>query len=112
MNATEPLDSAWLDRLAQFIDDASQHGLYTLVTMVYAPSNAYFRNITNKIPQLGRRVEWRISGWMEHEFPDGPRAQGLRNLRLAASGWSEISAGSGYAARGADLVAERILPPR
>ena len=51
MNATEPLDSAWLDRLAQFIDDASQHGLYTLVTMVYAPSNAYFRNITDKIPQ-------------------------------------------------------------
>ena len=42
-NATTPLDPAWLDRLAQYISDAEAHGIYTMVTMVYCPDNAYFR---------------------------------------------------------------------
>ena len=44
-NSTEALDSAWVDRLAQFISDAEERGIYTLVTMVYCPDNAYFRAI-------------------------------------------------------------------
>jgi hypothetical protein len=50
-NATEPLDPAWLDRLAQFVGDAEARGLFTLVTMVYAPSNAFFAALAEKIPQ-------------------------------------------------------------
>ena len=59
-NATEPLDPAWLDRLAQFVSDAEAHGLYTLVTMVYAPSNAFFHNLTAQIPQ---DAAWSAGGW-------------------------------------------------
>lgn len=44
-NSTDALDSAWVDRLAQFISDAEKRGIYTLVTMVYCPDNAYFRAI-------------------------------------------------------------------
>ena len=59
-NAAEPLDPTWLDRLAQFVSDAEAHGLYTLVTMVYTPSNAYFNNVTKRIPQ---DAAWDTGGW-------------------------------------------------
>jgi hypothetical protein len=49
-NATVPLNSAWVDRLAQFVSDAESHGLYTLITIVYVPQNAWFRNLTSRLP--------------------------------------------------------------
>jgi hypothetical protein len=59
-NATIPLDPEWLDRLAQFVSDAEARGLYTMVTMVYAPFNAFFKNLTDAIPQA---AEWGAGGW-------------------------------------------------
>ena len=40
--ATEPLEAGYVARLAQFVSDAAAHGIYTVVTMVYVPNNAYF----------------------------------------------------------------------
>ena len=50
VSSTEPLDPAWLDRLAQFVSDAESHGMYTLITMVYPVNNAYFHNVTSRVP--------------------------------------------------------------
>ena len=49
-NATEALDGAWVDRLAQYISDAETHGIYTLVTNSYCPNNAFFRNASGQLP--------------------------------------------------------------
>ena len=51
VSSTEPLDPAWLDRLAQFVSDAESHGMYSLITMVY-PVN------TIAIAQACRRAFW------------------------------------------------------
>lgn len=45
-NNTAPLDGAWLDRLAEFISDAESYRIYTIVTMVYIPTNSYFLNFS------------------------------------------------------------------
>eukprot|EP00936_MAST-01D_sp_MAST-1D-sp1_P002572 g2572.t1 len=58
-NATVPFDTAWVDRLAQYISDAEAHGIYTLVTLVYVPNNAYFRNVSDAFPPLPK--SW--TGW-------------------------------------------------
>jgi len=55
-NATDPLDPAWVDRLAQYISDAEAHDIYTMVTLVYCPDNAYFRNFSKRFPP--RSAEW------------------------------------------------------
>lgn len=34
----------------RYITDAAQLGLYTIITMVYVPNNAYFRDVMNKEP--------------------------------------------------------------
>lgn len=60
-NATAPLDSAWVDRLAEYIADAETRGIYTIVTTVYCPSNAYFRNVSDSLPPLP--AAWRQGGW-------------------------------------------------
>ena len=55
--ATAALDPAWMDRLALYIADAEAHGIYTMVTMVRVPNNAYFRNFSaSHSPPLG--PEW------------------------------------------------------
>jgi hypothetical protein len=59
-NATVPLDGAWLDRLAQFIADAEARGIYTIVTTVYCPNNAFFRNVSDQLPPLS--PAWQ-GGW-------------------------------------------------
>ncbi len=61
VSSTEPLDAEWLNRLAQFVSDAEDHGMYTLVTMVYPVNNAYFRNVTSQVPLP---PEWEnVGGW-------------------------------------------------
>ena len=61
VNASNPLDSAWLDRLAEYITDADARGIYTVVTMVYVPRNQYFVNFSHKFPDPGE--EWSGAGW-------------------------------------------------
>eukprot|EP01048_Picozoa_sp_COSAG05_P001534 COSAG05_NODE_52_length_23775_cov_49.471110_9_plen_401_part_00 len=61
VSSTEPLDSHWLDRLAQFIADAESHGMYTLVTLNRPVNNAYFKKITSRVPLPPEWVE--ASGW-------------------------------------------------
>jgi hypothetical protein len=54
--STLPLDPAWLDRLAQYISDAEQHNIYTVITLVYTPQNTYWHNYSKQFPPRG--VEW------------------------------------------------------
>ena len=51
-----PLDGAMLDRIAEYVGDAAERHIYTIVTMVYVPVNAYFRNFTQRLPAKG--PEW------------------------------------------------------
>jgi hypothetical protein len=98
-NATAPLDSAWVDRLAEYISDADLHGIYTLVTMVYTPDNAYFRNFSSQLPPLPH--EWAAAGWNRRFLtPRGHDAFVEYAGQLAAA----LRARLAPAARGATLV--------
>ena len=50
VSSSEPLDAHWLDRLAQFVSDAEDHNMYTLITMVYPVNNAYLKTLPVKFP--------------------------------------------------------------
>ena len=45
-----PLDLKYIGRLAEYVDDAANFGLYTMVTLSWLPLNAYFANRTRHMP--------------------------------------------------------------
>ena len=58
-NSTSPLDPAYVSRLAQYITDAESHGIYTMITIVYVPTNEYFKNVSARSPPVAK--EWQQS---------------------------------------------------
>ena len=82
-NATAPLDSAWLDRLAQFIADAEACGIYTIVTTVYCPNNAFFRNVSDQLPPLP--PAWQQAGWNAFLTANHQAAWAAYTAELAAA---------------------------
>jgi len=41
--SSAPFDDAYVSRMIEFVNDAAQHGLYTVVTLERLPDNAYFQ---------------------------------------------------------------------
>ena len=68
-NSTVPLDPAWVDRLAQYISDAEAHGIYTVVTLVYCPTNQWWRDLAARSRPLSPGFQ-RYQGWNK-EFISG-----------------------------------------
>ena len=53
-----PLDPAYIDRLAQYVSDAEQHNIYTVVTLVYIPQNVYWHNYSKqRFSELDAKME-------------------------------------------------------